>query len=196
MIEPNTLVLWAHELAEFVNGYAEPHPLFTEEDIEDNEAYQLPQEPRTLKQLAALRERATRCLKALAKTKRSKVIDEKLVRLADAWLAHPLVRSTHAAYNFTPMDAVLSLSASGRLQVVPRFRSFDAQCATTFAELIQPAPKGKKEKGPPLIKQCCIKTCREFFVLVPSRRRPWSHCPRHRQEIKQTHRKPKPRNHS
>jgi hypothetical protein len=193
MIETETLTHRAHELAEFVNGHTQPHPLFTAEDAEEEEsflAHRPPEEPRTPKQTDALRKRARACLVALAKVKRGKTVNAKLARLARAWLEDDLVRDTHSAHSYTQMDGVLSLSESGQLQVAhTRFRSIDAQHAVTFAELIQPAPKGKKKKGPPFIKHCI--TCGDFFVLPPLRQRPWSHCPRHRQEIQQTKRTPK-----
>jgi hypothetical protein len=181
MIEPETLIRWANDLVAFVNG--EPaSPLFTAEDTEDDKSYaahRLPDELRTPEQIAALRATAKKGLAALAQSKKAHA-PKKLRRLAEEWLDDDLVRSTHAAYNFTPMDAVLSLSASGRLQVVPRFRSDDAKFAATFAELIQ-------EDSPALIKRCA--TCQNFFVyLRGARGQPRKLCDRHYEQSKQTKR--------
>lgn len=196
MIEPDTLNRLAHELAEFANGHAagDAAPLWTPADFDpqDDAAHRLPDEPRSPAQIDALRERARICLAHLATTKRSKAVDPKLLRLAAEWLEDPLVSSTHAAHAFTPMDGLLSLGPSGQLQMAhPRFRSLDARYAVTFAELIQPTPRGKKKKGPPLIGRCQLKACRDFFVQPPLRARPWNYCPRHRFEVRQTKKKPK-----
>lgn len=194
MIEPKALIALAHELAEFANGHAADAEelLWTAEDVDpqDDAAHRLPEEPRTPAQMSALRLRARRCLAQLTKTKRRKVADPALLRIAEDWLAHPLVSSSHTAHAFTPMDGVLSLGPSGQLQIAhPRFRSPDARYAVTFAELIQPPPS--KGKGPPLIGRCELKSCEDFFVQPPLRARPWKYCPRHRFEVRQTQKKPK-----
>jgi hypothetical protein len=182
MIEPTTIVRWAHELAEFLNGYEGPHPLYTAEDAEDDAAFQLPTSPRMPKQSVDLRKRMGRALARLAKAKRSKTVNPDLARIAAALLDHPLVRATNDNFNFTPMDGVLALNAGGRLQLAhARFRSIDAQYAATFAELIQPTAPG-------MIKRCI--TCEDFFIQLPLRQRPWAHCPRHREEIRRTKKKP------
>jgi len=178
MIEPKTLLTWTHELVAFANGHTEPHPLFTAVEAEPEESYRqyrLPEEPRTPKQLEALRTTASKCLAALAKTKRSKVVDAKLARLAEDWLDDPLVRSTSANFSLTPMDGLLSLAEDGRLQVTPRFRSRDAQYAVTFAELIQPKPHRR-----PLVKRCDhFPACDKFCVREPKKGRPRLLCDEH-----------------
>jgi hypothetical protein len=145
----------------------------------------LPDEPRTAKQLEDLRSQAKKALGSLAKwqpsKKRGAAAQAKLVREAARWLDAPLVRTTHAAYSLTPMDAMLSLSPTGQLQVAPRFRSIDAQYAVTYAELIQ-------GDCPALIKRCA--TCENFFaVMRGARGQPRKLCDAHYLESKQTRKK-------
>jgi hypothetical protein len=189
MIEPNTIIRWAHELVAFVNGPQANAPvaeMYTAEDADQAPAeYRLPEEVRSEDQVTALRKRARACLTRLAKWQPSKEPEApmKLVRMAEEWLDDDLVRSTNRSFNFTPMDGVLSLSEEGRLQVVPRFRSLDAQYAVTFAELIQ-------EDSPAMIKRC--DTCQNFFVrLRGARGQPRKLCDEHYEQSKQTRKKTK-----
>jgi hypothetical protein len=160
--------------------------LFTARDYDaaDYAAHSLPEELRTAEQVNSLRTTANKALGALAKSqlsKRTAPAQSKLQRAAASWLNHPLVRSSHAAMSLTPMDGVLSLSATGQLQVAPRFSSPDAQYAVTFAELIQ-------EDCPALIKRCA--TCANFFVYMRGARgQPRKLCDAHYEESKQTRKK-------
>lgn len=175
MIETETLILWARDLCTFVNG--DQPPLFTKKDADP--AMWPGEETRTPKQTAALRATAQKGLAVLAEWKHSARggVPEKLVRMAENWLDHPLVRSTNL--NYTPMDGALSLSDSGQLQVVPLFRSIDAQYAVTFAELIQ-------KETPAFIRQC-PEPCKKFWVNVRGARGyPRELCDEHYAESKRS----------
>lgn len=159
-------------------------------NVADWEAHRLPDEARTPEQIAVLQATAKKGLTALAKWQPTKQreVPKKLVRLAEEWLDNDLVRSSHAAYNFTPMDGVLSLSKEGRLQVMPRFRSPDAQYALTFAELVAPRSRRKKEKSSiPIVRRCW---CGDFYV-ANKRGQPRKLCDRHYEQSKQTRKKTK-----
>jgi predicted RNA-binding Zn ribbon-like protein len=180
MIEPKTLIRWIHELVSFANGEPEdPSALFTEEDYDaaDHAAHALTTVLPTPEHMAALREATRQRLAKLAAWHPSKTKTEcpkDLLRAARDWLVDPFVTSTHAAFIFTPMDGVLSLTRSGELVVVPRFHSIDAQYAVTFAELIQ-------ADAPASVKKCATPGCSRFFVHVRgSRGQPPKHCLAHR----------------
>jgi predicted RNA-binding Zn ribbon-like protein len=178
MIEPKTLIRWAHELVSFVNGEPEDaSALFTEEDHEaaDHAAHALTTVLPSAEHLALLREATRQRLIKLAAWRPSKTgCPEDLLRAAREWLQDPFVTSTHAAFSFTPMDGVLSLTKSGELVVVPRFHSIDAQYAVTFAELLRAA-------APARVQHCARTSCSKFFVYERgSRRRRPRMCPAHR----------------
>lgn len=166
MIETETLIRWTYELVAFANGEAGASPLFTAEDFDavDFEAHRLPDRPRTPEQMESLRKLARRALATLKDWQPSKTeVPPRAVRVAAAWLDHPLVQDMHDAYSYTPMDGRLSLDENGRLQAEPRFRSPDAQYAVTFAELV-------RADAPAFIKQCW---CGKFSIrLARARGRP------------------------
>jgi predicted RNA-binding Zn ribbon-like protein len=179
MIEPKTLIRWTHELVSFVNDEPEDDPLFTQEDLDltaaDHAAHALTVVLPTAEHMAALREATRRRLTKLAAWQPSKAeCPPGLLRAARDWLVDPFVASTHAAFIFTPMDGVLSLTKSGELVIVPRFQSMDAQYAVTFAELLRADALAS-------VKKCATPGCSRFFVHVRgSRGQPPKHCRAHR----------------
>jgi hypothetical protein len=185
MIEKETLIQWARELTALANGVLSTNSdsPFTEPDIDlsDFEAHRLPEDALSVAEGSAMKLLAERNLALLAEWQRSKrpSVPDKLVRAAKRWLDHDLVRSTHPAYNLTPMDGLLSLSREGQLQVIPRFRSEAAKFAVTFAELIQP-------DAPAFVKRC---GCGKFFIHERrARGQPRKLCDAHYELSKKNHR--------
>jgi len=156
MIEPKTLIAWTHELVAFANGEADPLFNSADADPADAVSHGLPGGLQSEDLRAQTRARLVK-LAAWSSTKRP--CPKSLLRAAREWLEDPAVTSTHAAFTFVPMDAVLSLTKSGELVAVPRFRTMDAQYAVTFAELL-------RSDAALSIKRCALATCGNFFVHI------------------------------
>jgi hypothetical protein len=179
MIETKTLNRFAREFVAFANGV----PFVTTEG--------------TPEEMAALRERVRKCCEFLAGWKpesRDVEREDKLQVMAEKWLDDWSGRRTRPAYPFVSMDAAWSLSEKGQLELtVARFGSLTAQCAVTFAALVEDRsflPKKQRNKWRPMVKRCCLienkRRCEKYFVVEAPKPRsaPRIYCDAHHEELK------------
>ena len=184
VIRYDLLIKWIDEMVAFANGESDlGSSLYDESDADLDDSHRLPQEYRSTDQIAMLRKRVCSAFDRLIRVndlRRSgfdrfeRVEDlrswNRLRRWVMDWLEDPLVGSTHPAYGFTPIDAIISLDKNGRLQIVPLFRSIDAKYAVTFAELIDRDARVQ-------VRRCRLNSCRKFFTRVRGQRgRPPESC--------------------
>jgi hypothetical protein len=131
-----------------------------EQFVESVNRMKLPFQPRTAKELEALRSRAEGDVRWLITQK----IDDPIRRgVAADWLGDSDV-ITLSDYNHIPLDASIDFDSNGRVVLGhPQVRSPDAFVALTIAELISP-------DCPIQVRECALASCNRLFIRVLKRR--------------------------